>query len=548
MLPLLLTALACAPAPVQTPDIHTVALRVEPDTLNLQTGPGGIDPVQFEAWASFDNDEEVLLEAAEWSLSNRSTGTIDASGLFQPSDQNGGITWVTARFDGFEATAEVSLIYQQSLIEGDVDQRLFANPDVSHPGLWTYPADGVNLPRNTPSIEFQWADVGAAAARLHFRSAVTDLTVYTTGLSWTASSELWPQIVASNAGGTVQVELSLAVPVADTDTGTGTGTGAPAYEVWVDQVRRIEVNRLDAQGSIFYWSTSTSGIMEIPYGGTASEYLTPATTGHCVGCHTVSNGRIAFTYDGGNGSLGVKNLEDGTDIVSYGGGYGNFKTFSPDGNYLLSTLNGALQVFDANSGALLHDVPMPTLLSHVDWSPDGYSVVATAIPDAANYGCDWCFTQGNIVLFDHYGDGTFSEPRTLYDAPEGYNAYYPAFSPDGEWIAFNLSTEDSYDDASAELYVMPREGGTPILLSAANQGAGLTNSLPRWGPLPDDDVLWLAFSSKRIYGNKTSGNPQLWVAAFDPARARSGEDPSWSAFWLPGQDFSQNNHIPYWAR
>ncbi|HNH50119.1 MAG TPA: hypothetical protein PKY30_23995, partial [Myxococcota bacterium] len=77
---------------------------------------------------------------------------------------------------------------------------------------------------------------------------------------------------------------------------------------------------------------------------------------------------------------------------------------------------------------------------------------------------------------------------------------------------------------------------------------GLTNSIPRWGPLPDDDVLWLAFSSKRIYGNNlTAGNPQIWVAGFDPIKAGKGEDPSWPAFWLPGQDAAQGNHIPAWA-
>ena len=36
-----------------------------------------------------------------------------------------------------------------------------------------------------------------------------------------------------------------------------------------------------------------------------------------------------------------------------------------------------------------------------------------------------------------------------------------------------------------------------IRLDAANKDANLTNSWPRWGPLPDDDILWLATSSTR---------------------------------------------------
>ena len=61
-------------------------------------------------------------------------------------------------------------------------------------------------------------------------------------------------------------------------------------------------------------------------------------------------------------------------------------------------------------------------------------------------------------------------------------------------------------------------------------------------------MLWLAFSSQRAYGNIVSGSPQIWVAGFDPALASAGQDPTWPAFWLPGQDPSQNNHIPVWTR
>jgi hypothetical protein len=86
-----------------------------------------------------------------------------------------------------------------------------------------------------------------------------------------------------------------------------------------------------------------------------------------------------------------------------------------------------------------------------------------------------------------------------------------------------------------------------IPLEAANQVGGITNSWPKWGPLPDDDILWLAFSSKRAYGGVIVGIPQVWVAAFDPARAEAGADPSFPAFWLPNQDPAQNNHIPVWA-
>lgn len=521
--------IGCKSATPEVEVLSLTSLTVEPSELTLQTGPSGVDPILFEAHASFSDGHEEVLPEAEWVLSNRSTGIIDTTGLFTPSTTNGGVTYVTARFDGQEARAEVKLIYQDSRNDAGVDTSLFDAPRVSQEGIWTYPDDGVNIPRNTPSIQFQWADLGQSAARLHFRSPVTDLAVYTTGTSWTASAEDWPLIVATNAGGSVQVELSLAVN----------------GQVLTDKVRTIQVNRLDASGSIFYWSTSTSGIMEIPYGGSAAEYITANTTGHCVGCHTIQGGRIAFTYDGGDGNMGVKRLSDGSDMIPFGQAYGNFKTFSPDGQYLLSTFQGSLLLHDGQNGSFLYEVPMPGPVTHVDWSPDGQQVVGVM---PAGYSCDWCFTEGNLVILDYLGNGQFSEPRTLYDAPPGYNAYYPAFSPDGEWIAFNLSTGDAYDDPDASIWVISRDGGDPIELVSADKTGGITNSLPRWGPLPDDDVLWLAFSSKRNYGNLTFGNPQIWVAGFDPEKAKKGEDPSWPAFWLPGQDYGQNNHIPAWAQ
>ncbi len=90
-------------------------------------------------------------------------------------------------------------------------------------------------------------------------------------------------------------------------------------------------------------------------------------------------------------------------------------------------------------------------------------------------------------------------------------------------------------------------GGTPVLLEAANMGEGLTNSWPRWSPLPDDDILWLTFSSRRDYGYVAQrSEPQVWVTAFDPAEIEAGNDPSSPAFWLVGQDPMENNHVPVW--
>ncbi|MDP6933587.1 MAG: hypothetical protein QGG40_11755, partial [Myxococcota bacterium] len=85
-------------------------------------------------------------------------------------------------------------------------------------------------------------------------------------------------------------------------------------------------------------------------------------------------------------------------------------------------------------------------------------------------------------------------------------------------------------------------------LTAANMDYELTNSWPHWGPLPDDDVFWITFSSKRPYGDLlVDGECQVWVAAFDPQLALLGQDPSSPAFWLPNQDIETANHSTYWG-
>lgn len=506
-----------------------VHLRVDPAETTVYTSPAGAEPVAFELYVTRADGSEEPLPEAEWTLSNRTVGGITSDGTFAASSENGGVSNVTARYAGLEASGLLTVIFANELVEGGVDPAAFEVPRTPHTGLWAYPADGVNLPRNTPSLQFQWADVGASAARLRFRSAITDLTVYTTGTSWTADEPTWSALVGTNAGGAVEVELSLLV----------------GSEVWSEDLITVNVNRFDARGNIYYWSTSASGIRKIPYGGNAEDFLTAATTGYCVGCHSVRGDQIAYTFDGGNGALGLRNISAGTDVLAHDSGVsGNFNTLSPDGNWMLVAFGGAILLYDARTGALVQEVAVGEPATHPDWSPDGSQIVLVL---KAPGGEDWTFSGGRLAVVDVGPGPTFGAPRLLFDPGAGLNAYYPSWSPDGEWVAFNVSTGDSYADPDAMVWVIDGAGQRAVELVEANVTSGITNSLPRWAPLPDDEVLWLAFSSNRAYGNVTAGNPQIWVTGFDPARAASGEDPSWPAFWLPGQDSGQSNHIPMWA-
>lgn len=535
-----LIAVGCAEKarlPVGPEGVAVESLEVRPAVAEALTGPGGGLPVQFEAWVTYEGQTEAVpADLVEWSLSNLSVGEIDEAGLFVPGLTNGGVSWVTARLAGAEGQSTLTVRFQDDRVEGDADPSRLEGATFVESPLWLYPQDGVNLPRNTPSLLFQWADplpeLPVHTWRVRVRSAISDVSIYTRATETVFDEATWQTLAATNAGGTITVELS------------GAGDGV----AWAAPPREVTVNRFDARGAIYYWSTSVAGILRTPYGAAPEPYLTQAGTGRCVACHVVSStGRMAVTFDGGNAPMGVYDMEAGAFAGPGNPGQtGNFKAFSPDGRFLLSTYQGGLFLHDGETGDLLGSVPLAETVTMPDWSPDGTRVVLVAT-DPARHGLDWSFGGGRLVVLDHLGDGQFGGLSELWAPPAGLNVFYPAWSPDGAWVAFNLSAGDSYDDADAALYLVSGEGGAPVELAAANLGAGLTNSWPRWGPLPDDDILWLAFSSKRAYGAVTAGNPQIWVTAVDPARAAAGEDPSWPAFWLPGQEPAQNNHIPVWA-
>ena len=133
-----------------------------------------------------------------------------------------------------------------------------------------------------------------------------------------------------------------------------------------------------------------------------------------------------------------------------------------------------------------------------------------------------------------------------------FNEYYPTFSPDDRFVAFNRVTDgqSSYNNAQAEVWVIATAGGAPVRLAANDPPScsgkvspGVTNSWPKWAPGTADVAgkryYWVTFSSTRSAG----GNPQLYVT---PVVDDGTTLATYPALYLWNQPVAENNHTPAW--
>jgi hypothetical protein len=553
------------------------SIRIEPKRVGLVTNSDEPAVVQLTAIATLKDGTEAPTRMVSWTSSNHSAGSVDEDGLFTAASDNGGVTTITATHVGIKGKSKVTVVYEQDIVGSDVDPGLVAAFESSSPleadaPAISYPLDGVTVPRNLDGLAFTWSmPDGSDVSRIRLQSEITDIRVYVNGNDWVSESDLWAIIAAANTEGSVEVTVESAH-----------WNGADLTDVQRGPSMDLTVNRLDARGSVLYWVARAGeapvegeeppepagDIMRIPFGQTTAEFFwtTEDAGGQCTGCHTLaeSSNRMVVTYQGVNGNFAIIDITDpdNPELLTEPdeSRRATFHAASPDGQYLLGVAEGKAKLFNMADGSHIMTLEGGEYnLSHPDWSPDGEHVLL--VRTTGTYMSDMNFEGGEIVQLRFNSDRTFGEPEVLVSQSDTYNNYYPAYSPDGQWIAFNravrteISSPDgsvfesstSYANPSAELWLMRRDGTDKVRLDAANGEGNLQNSFPRWGPLPDDDVLWLAFSTKRTYEvNPNSGIPQIWVSAIDPSQVEKGNDPSSTPFWLPGQDSQSDNHLAIW--
>ncbi len=548
---------ACSNGIVTTEDIMKV--RVEPEEAEIRTRPSGSTSIDFTAFAELDDGSEIVLDLVSWEISNLSAGFISSEGTFTSVASNGGITEIIASHFDSKGKGTLKVIYADDIVMDDVDAGvvdafLNATPADDDALALLYPFDNVVVPRNLQGLGFKWSDPSSSSStvyRIRFRSTITDISVYTTLDTWISSTELWEMIAASNRDGLVEVYVE-----------AGSWDGSSLSSVRKGVSNSLVVNRLDARGSVLYWAMNTKAIMRLPVGATEAEifWRNPGPGQNCIGCHALSEqaDRLVVTHSGANGRFSIVDIEDpeSPERIIDPNDFNTitFKTVSPDGQYFFGTDGTQASLYNVSNGVRVKDWSFDHIVAHPDWSPDGSQILLVHVNGAAR--SDLEFNKGEIVQYDfdieslELGNGT-----VLKAADDTFNYYYPAYSPDGDWIVYNRAENTPPSDQSrrmcyaapdAELWLMSRDGSIDIRLDNANGFEPIQNSYPRWGPLPDDDVLWLAYSSRREYPLEGPTDPQIWLVGIDPALAKQGQDPSSSPFWLPGQVLQTDNHLPVW--
>jgi hypothetical protein len=540
-----------------------ISIALTPANAELTIENGTPANQEYTAIGTFgDGHTEDITDDATFELSVAKLGSFDGATL-TTTDVYGGLTTVSAEAFGVNGITGLSINVHTVHVDDSAPENaadLFeGEDDPSQAPTVLYPPDGVLIPPNLADVDFMW-DPGAGNDlwQVAFSGEYLEIEVYLADTSFIPEDLLWQQLVPGN-GGLEPVEITVrGTSTADPSTN---GTSAPvSYGVAEEPI----------EGGVYYWAAASTvesdyGIFRYDFGqpGQLAEeaYTTVQTEGRCVACHALSHDgtKMALNYDGGNGQADIIDVASQTTILPLENYYwANFHTYSADDAYVLSVYTGVFTLRNGETGAVVETLPLSDV-TYPDWSLDGGELAFTRV--TRDFFGDWYFYGGQIEIMTYEGPGLWGVPDVLVPAQPDVNFYYPAISPDGDWVVFNKSFEnsavegagDSYSDDDAHLWVVSSEGGDPISLEAVNLTGNLRTSWAKWCPhvfeYDGEPLLWFTVSSMRAYGSKLADGelPQIWMAAFSPERAENGEDPTWPAFYLPFQDITTNNHIAQWT-
>jgi hypothetical protein len=479
---------------------------------------------------------------------------------------------------------------------------LFAAADVGTDGPCMYePEPGSLFPENWIRLRFRFTTVhqeNLFEIKLVVPNETSPLLIYTTQNPYTMHTLAWQAITTIGVNGPIQVSVRSATFA------NGALTGGP----WSGSSGTIQIAPVPATGTVVYWTTSNGTVLKgfqmgFPVGEAPPQpILTPTQEGNgsgCIGCHaSTPDGLYAGLTTSTDPSNGTGNAS--IDLRSVDGMFMRPSFLTTNAIALLGRLNQHAPSFSrAHWTSGDH-----TMLSMINpggsaAGPTGTTEITWTDLEAKGQaqGTDWGVIARNgdnlnaaSAQFSHDGktivytsvttaDAAMNSPDGLiytvpYNARMGGNAaavagasdsswvqYYPMFSTDDAYLVFNRVPSGStggggpatYNNPSAELFVVPSAGGNAVRLAANDPPAclgakspGVTNSWGKWSPQAlsncGSTYYFLVFSSTRDPG--AAGGQQLYVAPI--VVDGKGTVTTYSALYLWNQPETEHNHTPAW--
>lgn len=212
--------------------------------------------------------------------------------------------------------------------------------------------------------------------------------------------------------------------------------------------------------------------------------------------------------------------------------------WSPDGDQIAFLSNrkdaekpAQIYLIPADGGEARQLCEIDGTISNLSWSPDGKKLLCTVLKKDAEeverqkdeqkkkLGVVARHYQRIFYKLDGFGylpherwhiwvvDARNGKAKQLTDHPV-YDEQYPAWSPDGKWIAFisNRSQDPDSTPDREDIYLLPASGGDIRRLDTPTGG----KSLPSFSP----DGKWLAYLASEGE-NQWYRNTGLWVVPLD---------------------------------
>jgi hypothetical protein len=536
-------------------------LVINPPTATIDVNDGVSNPVTFTATLT-KSDGTTQPVNPGWNVVGPSIATITPTGSLTATGNLGGEVTVQATYQAMTATATVFInLHNTSNPAGATpgDMQLLEGATTPDTAVqWAYPYDGTAFPQGLTSPRMMWNGgnpddlyliklTGPNADLKYFVKVSPPAQV----LLPETPVDLWKQVTDSGKGG------KLGLFVARLSAGVAT--------VIANHNDHLASGPL--RGTVYYWANSIGRILRIKAGAAApDDFLAAAGVGGCTACHTVAakGSRIVIGVDQANDGQSMNSFDLVNNQVKFSGGgrAWSMPAVSADGAVMVGNNLGLNIQPVTQTGLYDVDTGTPIPGSGLDgiplwmpfFSPDNQKLVyvsPTAPHDLRMY--DWDPTAK-----------TFSNDQVIMPVGGDPNLMigYPTVSPDHEMVIYTRSTTAAWDSrfGNADLYACSTSApGTEVKLKAlggdtypfaAGDRDRWRNYEPVMAPLPAGGYFWVVFNSRRTYGNMLTAGPesvkQLWIAAIKTSAA-PGEDPSFAAFWLPGQDLNTLNLRGFWA-